>query len=277
MRVAEIPTVRLAGMTLHPLTEREAIECIVDAGGGWVVNPNVDVLRQVADSPELATLVGDATLALADGVPLIWASRIKGEPLPERVAGSTLIHGLCAEAAHRDRSVYLLGGGPGIAERAADRLQVANPRLRIAGCHCPPFGFEDRENDVAAIEIALLNGRPDIVFVALGFPKQERLIVRLRRLLPDAWFIATGATLSFVAGETPRAPTWLQRAGLEWLFRLCHEPRRLFRRYVVLDTPFAVHMLVECACIRAADVLRQAIGRLRPGHNGSTRPRRHRT
>jgi len=259
--VAEIPTVQLGGVALHSLTEREAIERIVSGGGGWVVTPNVDILRQVAADAEFARLVGAATLSLADGMPLIWASRLKGSPLPERVAGSTLIYGLSAEAARRGRSVFLLGAAPGVAERAAARLEASYPDLRIVGCHCPPLGFEGRQTDITAIEAALSNTRPDIVFVALGTPKQERLIKRLRSVLPDAWFVGSGATLSFVAGETPRAPAWLQRAGLEWLHRLWHEPRRLFGRYIVLDVPFAIRMLARCAHERAA---REVLDRLRP-------------
>lgn len=249
-------TVQLAGMAIHALTERQVIEQVVGGGGGWVVTPNIDILRQVEGSTELADLVGGATLSVADGMPLIWASRLKGDPLPERIAGSTLIHGVCAEAARCGQTVYLLGGAPGVAERAAVRLQVGNPGLRIAGWHCPPVGFEDRLVDVEAMDAALSGANPDIVVVALPFPRQERLIARLRSVLPAAWFIGSGAALNFVAGQTPRAPVWLQRAGLEWVHRLCHEPGHLFKRYLVLDLPFAVRMLTRHLANRVIGGLR---------------------
>ncbi len=250
-------TVMLAGVEIDALTERQTIERIVDGGGGWVVNPNVDVLRQVVADDRVGALAREATLTVADGTPLIWASRLMGSPLPERIAGSTLIYGVCEEAARRGRSVYLLGGAPGVAERAAAQLGQVVPDLHIAGWHCPPFGFERRPADLAEIDSLLFDARPDIVFVALGFPRQERLIVRLRLLLPQAWFVACGMTLSFVAGDVPRAPVWMQRLGLEWLHRLIHEPRRLFMRYVVHDVPFALRLLLSAAGTR--------IGALRGG------------
>lgn len=248
--MAEIPTVQLGGVAVHALTEQEAIDLIIKGRGGWVVTPNVDILRQAAEDVEIARLVADATLVLADGMPLLWASRLKGRPLPERVAGSTLIYGLCAAAARRDQSIFLLGAAPGVAQRAATQLRCLNPDLRVVGCHCPPLGFEERPDELRTIEAALWEACPDIVIVALGTPKQERLISRLHGVMSDAWFIGAGATLSFVAGATPRAPVWLQRAGLEWLHRLCHEPRRLFWRYVVQDLPFAIRLLAGCACER---------------------------
>ncbi len=247
----ETRTLRLAGVPLHAVTEREVIDRIVGGGGGWVVTPNLDIVRQVAGSDELARLVESATLSVADGMPLIWACRLKGSPLPERIAGSTLIQSLCADAARCGLSVYFLGGPPGIAERAAARLRASHSGLIVAGCYCPRFGFERQPADLLALEAALVRACPDIVFVALGFPKQERLIERMRPLLPGAWFVAAGAALNFAAGETPRAPVWLQRVGLEWFHRLCHEPRRLFRRYVVLDLPFAVRVLLRYAVGRA--------------------------
>lgn len=268
----DTPTVRVGGMTIDRVTEREAIATIVAGGGGWVITPNVDILRQVSCDRGLARLVEDATLVLADGMPVVWAGWILGAPFPERVAGSTLIYGLCAEAARCRRSVFLLGGAPGVGDRAADVLRSANPELEIVGVYCPPYGFEQSSIERLALESAVVASAPDIVFVALGSPKQEQLIARVRSLLPNAWFIGSGATLSFVAGETPRAPTWLQSSGLEWLFRLVHEPRRLFRRYVVLDIPFAVRLLAACIGIRAVRIghgVLQALGP-RPGVGART-------
>jgi N-acetylglucosaminyldiphosphoundecaprenol N-acetyl-beta-D-mannosaminyltransferase len=139
--------------------------------------------------------------------------------------------------------VFLLGGDPGVAEAAADRLQERHPGLRIAGTHCPPVGFERAPERLREIDVALERARPDIVFVALGFPKQERLILRLRPLLPQAWFVSCGISLSFVSGNVSRAPAWLQRCGLEWLYRLVQEPRRLARRYLLQGIPFMARVL----------------------------------
>jgi len=128
---------------------------------------------------------------------------------------------------------------------SARKLRDANPGLRLAGVNCPPHGFE---RDAAARErvaVALRNARPDIVYVALGFPKQEMLIRSLRGEMPSVWFLGVGISLSFVAGRVRRAPTWMRKAGLEWLHRLIQEPRRLSRRYLIDGLPFAVRLFVH--------------------------------
>lgn len=242
------------GLRVDALTERQVIDAVVAAlaggRGGWIVNPNVDVLRQLHASAELRALVAPASLQVADGTPLLWAAAVQGTPLPERVAGSSLIYPLTKAAAEHGLGVFLLGGNPGTAERAGARLIELAPGLRIAGTYCPPMGFERDPAEVAAIEAALEAARPDIVFVALGFPKQERLTARLRERFPSAWFVGSGITLSFVIGEVHRAPDGLQRLGLEWVHRLWQEPRRLFRRYVIDDIPFAAALFASALRVR---------------------------
>lgn len=241
----------LMGLPIDRVTEREAIDRILTASaagqGGWVVTPNVDILRQVVRDPEERALVEAATLRLADGTPLLWASRLQGDPLPERITGATLMWSLSRAAAAAGAPVFLLGAGPGVAEKASDALQAAIPGLVITGCHCPPLGFEKAPEHVNAIMDAIVQARPRIVFCCLGSLKQERLLRRLAEVFPTIWFLGTGAALDFAAGKTVRAPLWLQRAGLEWLHRLVHEPRRLFKRYVVHDAPFAVQLLARSA------------------------------
>ena len=171
-----------------------------------------------------------------------WASRVAGTPLPERVPGSDLVLTLPEAAAEAGLSVFLLGGNPGVADAAAARLQAMYPRLGEVGFYCPPFGFEDDPEELSRIRSTLRAARPDLVLVGLGFPKQERVIRALRPELPGAWFVGVGISLSFIAGDQPRAPVILQRVGLEWIHRLWHEPRRLFRRYVVHGIPFSTRL-----------------------------------
>ena len=152
--------------------------------------------------------------------------------------------------------MFLLGGNPGTAESAARELAERSPGLHVAGTLCPPFGFEADEAALLAIERALAESSPDIVYVGLGFPKQERLIVRLRKRFPGVWFVSCGITFSFVAGEMRRAPVVLQRLGLEWLHRLVQEPRRLFVRYVLKDLPFVSKLLWSVMRMRARSVAR---------------------
>ena len=147
-----------------------------------------------------------ATIRVADGMPLIWASKIAGNPLPERVAGSDLVWHLCERAAQRGYSIFLLGGDEGIADKAARVLEEKYPGLRIAGTHCPPFGFEKDPEQMDLIRAKLTEAKPTIVLVALGCPKQERLIDTLRTDFPQTWFFGIGNSLSFVTGDVRRAP-----------------------------------------------------------------------
>jgi len=240
------PKVELMGVRFDPLTEREAIDRILasmTAGtGGCVVTPNIDILRQAAEHPELVELIHQADLVLADGMPLVWVSHIQGPVLPQRVAGSSLASTLSRAAAAMGVPVFLLGGNPGVAERAAAQLTARIPGL-VVGHHYPPFGFESNPAAGRAIDDAIDSFGPAIYYCGLGFPKQEHLMLRLRERFTDSWFIGSGASLSFLAGETRRAPLWMQQSGLEWLHRLGQEPHRLFRRYILEDIPFATRMV----------------------------------
>ena len=245
------PAIGLEGLRLHVLSEAQCIARIVEAGaqgrGGWIATPNLDQLRMLRRDAALRALYARADLCVADGMPLVWACRLQRTPVPARVAGSDLIWSLSAAAAGRGLSLFLLGGDPGTAEEAAARLRAQWPALRVAGTACPPFGFEQRAEDVDALRRRLVEARPDLVYVALGAPKQELLIDRLRSQLPSAWWMGVGAGFTFVAGRVPRAPGWIRRLGLEWLHRLLHEPRRLARRYLVDDLPFGAALMTRCA------------------------------
>lgn len=197
-----------------------------------VVTPNVDHVVLVADRPELLPLYETADLVLADGQPVIWASRLLGARLPERVAGSDLFPNLLAAAVSGPPvSVFLLGGGEGVAERAAAVVRERYPWIRIAGTHCPPLGFENRELDNERAVAAVSDAAPDIVMIGLGAPKQERWVHRERARLRCKVALCIGATVDFIAGVKPRAPRWMRRTGTEWIHRLASEPKRLTRRY----------------------------------------------
>lgn len=252
--IAEPARVRLAGGWVHRVTMSEAIDRIdasIGAGvGGWVLTPNLDILHKLSSDAGFAELVEPATLRLADGMPLVWASRIAGDPLPERVAGSDLVWRLCERSALRGYGVYLLGGDEGVAERAGRVLAEKYPGLRVVGTHCPPFGFEKNAEELARIERGLAEASPAVVLVALGCPKQERLIASLRGRFPGVWFLGIGISLSFVTGDVRRAPPWVRRLGLEWVHRLVQEPGRLARRYLVVGIPFAGRLFVGAVIAR---------------------------
>ena len=245
------PRVRVGGLEFDALTEKEVIGLVSDAWaagrGGSIVTVNIDIARAASRSPELADLVTTGSLVVADGMPLVWAARAAGEVLPERVAGSSLITTLSAAAAECGRSVFLLGGADGVPDKAAQTLVARSPGLRIAGTDSPPFGFDATDEGVQRMVAKVAAAGPDLVFVALGFPRQEQLIGRLRQDLPEAWFVGCGGAITMMAGVTPRAPRVMQRLGLEWVHRLALEPRRLARRYLRDDLPFAVSLLTRSA------------------------------
>lgn len=250
------PTVEhFAGLPIARITRAEierAITADVDTDrGGWVVTANLDHLRRVGTdrSGRTQDLLQECDVIVADGMPLVWASKLAGQPLPERIAGSDMIVSLSARVGDAGGRVLLLGGQPGAAEDAARILRSATPRLAVDTV-CPPYGFEHDVAQLERLEDTIRSAGPDVVFVALGFPKQDELIRRLRRAYPRAWYVGVGVSVDFVAGRVSRAPRWMQRTGTEWLHRMTQEPGRLFVRYVVHGIPFAVRLFRWSATTR---------------------------
>ena len=238
----------IEGIGFDPSSEGEVVDHVITAlqagRGGTIVTPNVDFLVK-ARRLGLTPLIDTADVVVADGMPIVWAAALRRQTLRERVTGSSLIWSLSRAAAVEGRSVFLLGAAEGVAATAGERLRSHVPDLRVCGWHCPPMGFEEDPAARADVDTALATARPDIVFVALGFPKQELLMAELRRHFPHVWFVGCGGALSMVAGHIPRAPRWMQAAGLEWCHRLTREPKRLARRYLIDDLPFAGAMMAR--------------------------------
>lgn len=249
-----IPCVELMGIGFAAMRESEVADHIVGkaaAGeGGWLITPNLDILRQCFRDERVADLVKAADLRVADGMPLVWSSRLQGTPLPERVAGSSVVSLIAERAASPRLRVFLLGGNPGAADGAARTLLSRYPGIRIAGTYCPPLGFERNQEELGRMERAVRLATPHIILVGLGFPKQELLIQRLRPASPAAWWLGIGITFSFLSGEVRRAPPWMQRSGLEWVHRIAQEPRRLASRYLIHGIPFAARLLTVAAMQR---------------------------
>jgi N-acetylglucosaminyldiphosphoundecaprenol N-acetyl-beta-D-mannosaminyltransferase len=252
--LAEAPSVRLMGASFGALRESDVIDVIVGAAaigrGHWTITANLDHLRRYTAEDMAKELIEEADLVVADGTPLVWASRLAGTSLPERVAGSNLIWSICGAASRQGTSVFLLGGDPGVGDRAAEALTRRFPDLQIAGTSCPPFGFEEDEEALERIASKVRDAEADIVMVALGFPKQDIVIRRIRRVRPSASYIGVGISFSFVAGDVPRAPGWTHTLGLEWAHRLMQEPRRLARRYLVEGIPFLFRLFTSAIWFR---------------------------
>ncbi len=234
--------VHLFGIRLDNLSMAETLERVRGflrgSGRHYVVTPNVDHVVRLQRDPEFRQIYLRASLVVADGMPLIWASRLLGKPLKDRVTGTDLLRPVCRIAAEEGASVFFLGGNPGVAEKAAENLSRELPGLRVAGTSAPPFGFEyDPEEDRRVVE-AIQRSKADILFVCLGAPKQERWIARHLEELPVKAAFCVGSALDYPAGAARRAPLWMRKGGLEWVWRILLEPRRLARRYLIEDAAF---------------------------------------
>jgi N-acetylglucosaminyldiphosphoundecaprenol N-acetyl-beta-D-mannosaminyltransferase len=213
------------------------IEELVDRGeGGAVFTPNVDHVVKAESNEAFKKAYDRVSLSLADGMPLIWASPLLGCRLPERVAGSDILLPVLQLAARRRWRVYLLGGASGVAE-ACSRLLTEEMGITVAGwddARIESDGSDPTGQSFARARAA----KPDLIFVALGPPKQELWIARSLDMLRPAVSLGVGASLDFLVGKYRRAPAWMGRYGLEWLYRLSQEPRRLWRRYLVESPRF---------------------------------------
>ena len=255
--------VQICGIDFDDLDGQGVVEVVADAlragRGGWVVTPNVDILRQLVADPQMSALVGRASLVIVDGAPVQWAGRIAGHPGVQRAPGASLAVPLAQVARDQDRPMLLLGGRPGAGEQAAANLKAEIPGLRVDE-HCPDYGFENDPVRWDAVREAVRANAGGIVLCGFGYPKQELVMARLADEFPDTWFLGIGGTIDFLGGMVSRAPEWMQAAGVEWMYRLAVEPKRLARRYLVDGIPFAGRMLVWAAKERqqAAAVQRQS-------------------
>ena len=194
-----------------------------------VATVNVDFLIKSADDKALLELLQNADMCTADGMPLVWGSKLLGAPLKERVAGSDMVPAIAERAAKNGHSLYLMGAGPGVAAAAGKKLQAQYPGLKIAGVSAP-FWKPGEQMDPAVLE-DIKASKADILLVALGNPKQEWWIQQYGKEVGIPVAIGIGASLDFIVGTTKRAPEWMQKSGLEWVSRLTQEPGRLWKRY----------------------------------------------
>ena len=211
-----------------------AVDKLINAARGgcsYVVTPNSDHLVMLETNAAFRQVYAGAFLTLADGMPIVWASRLLGKPLKERVTGADLLPRLCERAAKEQLKVFLLGAGPGVALEAKNNLETQYPGLEIVDVYSPPWGFEKDEKENDHIIHRIQASGADIIFVGLGAPKQELWIHQNIHRFERGLFLGVGAAIDFCANRVSRAPMWMQRAGIEWTYRLIQEPRRLAKRY----------------------------------------------
>lgn len=241
-------TTELMGLDIARCSQSELLDGVMaglaESRGAWIVTANMDFLSRARRSQQIAELYAKADLIIADGMPLVWASRLAGQPIPERIAGSSLMFELAARCAQESRSIFLLGGVDGNEVRAAAALEKMYPGLVVAGHHSPWVGTPPSTEELNQIEQALVSaGHVDLILVAMGSPKQEFVAQSLRRRHPHALIVGVGASFAFATGDLARAPVILQRLGLEWAHRMLQDPRRLIRRYLVDNLPVVIRLL----------------------------------
>ena len=239
--------VRILNGQFDPLTLPQTVDavfCKLEAGErGWLCTVNVAILMMMRADARLQTFVDRAALVVADGQPIVWCAPWLGQSLPERVTGVDLVDAVCERAAHEGKRIYLLGATEDVVAKVAQRLQARWSSLGIA---CGDGYFEIDEAPVRADRVRASGA--DILFVGMGVPRQEYFIEEQWHRLGVGIAIGVGGSFDVLAGLRARAPTWMQKAGMEWLFRTVQEPRRLLTRYIVTNCQFSWHVL--CAYLR---------------------------
>jgi N-acetylglucosaminyldiphosphoundecaprenol N-acetyl-beta-D-mannosaminyltransferase len=220
---------------------------IRDGGTHLVFTPNFDFIVQCQTDTPFRDVINTCDLSVADGMGVMYASRLLGEALPENVSGRLLCVEFCRLASRRGYRVCLVGGGPGIAEKAAEALCRKFPGLSIAGAFAPPVGFDLQGPESDRCVQRIRRCSPDALFVAFGAPKQEMWLSRNRHQLGVPVCMGVGYTLDLLAGKYPLPPAWATRVGLEWLCRLVHDPVRLGKRYLGRDLKFLPPLLAQVA------------------------------
>ena len=246
------PTFHVLGVPIGVVTFQGAVQFLLaamaDSRRVSVHFCTTHTVVEAHDDPALRAALEVADLPAPDGMPLVWLGRRQGEAI-ERVCGPDLMPALIDQGRAHGARHFFYGGAPGVADRLAVRMAQRFPGMIVAGTYSPPFRRLLPDEDAA--EVALINAaKPDYVWVGLGTPKQDLWVASHRARLDAAALLAVGAAFNFHSGTVKRAPAWMQRTGTEWLFRLAAEPRRLARRYTVVNTRFAYLLLREALAAR---------------------------
>lgn len=201
----------------------------------YIVAVNVDVIMKIEQDEELKKITDEADMVLIDGKPLIWISKLKKTPIKEKISGSDLVPKLCELSDKKGYTIFILGGKDGIAKQAKEKLESQYKNIKIVGVYSPKFGFENDKKELTKINSMINKKKPDLLFVCLGCPKQEKWIYNHINEYDAKVSVCAGATVDFLAGNMKRAPKWMSNCGLEWFYRFLQEPKRLFKRYFIDD------------------------------------------
>jgi N-acetylglucosaminyldiphosphoundecaprenol N-acetyl-beta-D-mannosaminyltransferase len=244
----KIDRIRIGRAFVDSTSFSEAIDILVEHAlsqqpSAYVVTPNAQHVVMLEDDPQFREVYKHAALVLPDGASLLGAARILGAKLRERITGIDLFQGLCERAAQEGLRVFLLGGRPGAADLAVKKLRARYPNLIVAGTCRPPDAFDGNERLLREVANKIREARPHFLFVGLGARMQENWMYQHGRKLGVPVSVGVGGSFDVVSGLLPRAPRWMQNWGLEWLFRVAAEPRRLWKRYLIGNSRFIAIVL----------------------------------
>lgn len=231
--------IKFMNTEIDNLTMQETLNAIDDLiqkkESAYVVTPNVDHIVQLETNKELQAVYQNASLILADGKPLLWIAKWYKTPIKEKISGSDLFPLLCKMAAQKRYKMFFLGAAEGVAAKAAENLTKRFKGLQVVGTYSPPFGFENDSEEMNKIKSMIRETEPEILIVGLGCPKQEKFMYHYCKELGVPISLGLGASFDFEAGNIKRAPRWMADHGLEWLFRITQDPKRMAKRYLADD------------------------------------------
>ena len=254
---SELPRVDVLGVGINAITMRTAVDEITQwvesRAQHYVCVTGVHGVMESQSDPDLLEIHNRSGLTTPDGMPMVWAARWAGVDEVERVYGPDLMLEVCSRAARRGWTSYFYGGRHGVPEMLASRLSQRFPGLEIVGTHSPPFRELSAEEDGLTVD-QINHADPDLVWVGLSTPKQERWMASHLGKLRAPVLVGVGAAFDIHAGLLPQAPPWIQRSGLEWAYRLYREPRRLWRRYLKNNPRFLVRVVTSPPRLRTAPV-----------------------
>lgn len=231
--------IKFMNTEIDNLTMQETLKVIEELiqknKNAYVVTPNVDHIVQLETNKELQAVYENASLILTDGKPLMWIAKWYGTPIKEKISGSDLFPLLCKMSAEKGYKMFFLGAAEGVAAKAAENLSERYKGLQVVGTYSPPYGFEKNQIEMDKIKEMVKKSAPDILIVGLGCPKQEKFMYYNCQNLDVPISFGLGASLDFEAGNVKRAPKWMANHGLEWLFRITQDPKRMAKRYLLND------------------------------------------
>lgn len=229
--------INMLGIKIDNFSLQEALdrveEIIAKGKPEYYSSINLHQIVLYKENLEFRKIVDNAALLTIDGQPVMWLAKLLKTPAKEKLPGPDFMREVCSMAANKGYTVFLLGGAPGVAEKAVDNLRKDNPSLKVAGTYSPPFGFENDEQEMLKINTMLKESKADLLFVGLGSPKQDIFIEENKDFYQIPLSFSIGIAIDYIGGNIKRAPRWMSNIGLEWFYRFCQEPKRLFNRYFV--------------------------------------------